>query len=96
VHMPDPFLDVQADWTLRRLAPDCSRVELADLPRLRDEAKLLRAMGGETANVHLGTPQPDIAAHLAHQPRNWLIDAAKATAKAVVEDWRDWTQEHAG
>lgn len=90
VHMPDPFLDVQTGWTVRRLAPDCSRVELTDLPRIRDEAKLLRAMGWETANVHLGTPRRDVAAHLAHQPRNWLNDAAKAMAKAVVEDWRDW------
>jgi hypothetical protein len=90
VRMPDPFLDVQTDWIVRRLAPDCSRVELTDLPRVRDEAKLLRAMGWETANLHLGTPNRRLAEHLARQRKNWLYDAAKTMAQAVVQDWRDW------
>ena len=54
----DPFVRLRANWIGRRLAPDCSRVELSNMPTERDESKLLRAMGFETANVHLGTRRP--------------------------------------
>src|SRR5262249_6436619 len=54
VRCPDPFLEVRKGWIVRRLAPDCSRVELAMLPKGHDEHKLLEAMGRETANIHLG------------------------------------------
>jgi hypothetical protein len=53
----DPFVRLRGSWIVRRLAPDCSRVELASMPKERDESRLLRAMGFETANVHLGTPR---------------------------------------
>jgi hypothetical protein len=90
VHMHDPFLTIQPDWIVRRLAPDCSRVELTDLPRVRDEMKLLRAMGWETANLHLGTPGVSIRKHLPSLRKAWLIEAAKQMAQAVIEDWREW------
>ena len=55
VRVADPFLQVHAGWVVRRLAPDCSRVELAKVAGMRDERKLLWTMGWETANVHLGS-----------------------------------------
>jgi len=55
IRCPDPFLDLRKGWIVRRLAPDCSRVELTMLPKGHDEYKLLEAMGRETANVHLGS-----------------------------------------
>ena len=55
VRCRDPFLAVKRRWIVRRLAPDCARIELADLPREHDTVRLLQAMGWETANVHLGT-----------------------------------------
>lgn len=51
----DPFTQVQGHWIMRRLAPDCIRVELTTLLDTDTEAKLLDAMGKETANVHLGS-----------------------------------------
>ena len=51
----DPFVQLRGHWIVRRLAPDCSRIELASLPTERDEARLLHAMGWETANIHLGS-----------------------------------------
>ena len=51
----DPFVQLRGQWIVRRLAPDCSRIELASLPAERDEARLLHAMGWETANIHLGS-----------------------------------------
>jgi hypothetical protein len=55
VRCRDPFVRLEKRWIVRRLAPDCSRIELAALPRERDETRLLHAMGWETANVHLGS-----------------------------------------
>jgi uncharacterized protein (DUF2252 family) len=95
VRVPDPFFRIDGGWVMRRLAPDCSRIELSDIPRVRDEKKLLRAMGFETANLHLGTPgaRARIAAHLARQPERWLEDAANAMAQAVTRDWRSWVRQ---
>ena len=58
----DPFVRLRGRWIVRRLAPDCSHVELSSMPRERDESKLLHAMGFETANVrpgHAGRCQTD-------------------------------------
>src|SRR5579863_7903943 len=57
VRCRDPFVRLQRRWIVRRLAPDCSRIELSALPKERDEIRLLSAMGFETANVHMGTPK---------------------------------------
>jgi hypothetical protein len=62
------------------------------LPRLRDELRLLEAMGRETANLHLGS-RPTIAAvraDLARRPKKWLFIAAKRMAEATIADWRAW------
>ena len=89
---PDPFVHLVGRWIVRRLAPDCSRVELSHLPKERDETKLLQAMGFETANVHLGTPRavPRIVQDLRRRPRHWLHEASAAMVKATVEDWQEW------
>jgi len=88
----DPFVHLKGRWIVRRLAPDCSRVELSHMPEERDETKLLRAMGFETANVHLGTPRSTraIVRDLSTRPRHWLHAAAAAMVKATTEDWREW------
>jgi hypothetical protein len=92
VRVPDPWVQLCGPWLLRRLAPDCSRIELASLPKDRDELKLLHAMGRETANVHLGD-QPAIAAVRAdfeRRPSKWLRKAAEAMAAATEDDWKQW------
>ncbi len=92
VRVPDPFAKVTARWTVRRLAPDCARVLLADLPHDRDERRLLAAMGAEVANVHLGTlgAQATIGADLAARTGRWLEKAAMRMLKLVVADWKSW------
>ncbi|HKT74238.1 MAG TPA: DUF2252 family protein [Steroidobacteraceae bacterium] len=92
VRVVDPYLRVEEGWVVRRLAPDCSRVELADLAGTRDECKLLWMMGWETANVHLGTArQRDaILRDLARRKRGWLLTAARAMRTATIADWRAW------
>src|SRR5258708_39083009 len=74
----DPWVAfAKGGWLVRRLAPYCSRIELSQLPKLRDEAKLLYAMGFETANIHWGTPTeiPAIRKDL-HPRRASLLDQA--------------------
>jgi len=88
VRCPDPFVRFQKRWIVRRLAPDCSRIELSALPKERDEIRLLHAMGWETANVHLGSVKPaTLAADLKKRPRGWLLDAARKMQKAVMADF---------
>jgi uncharacterized protein (DUF2252 family) len=88
----DPFVALKGRWVVRRLAPDCSRVELTHMPKERDETSLLLAMGFETANVHLGTKGASarILSDLRRRPRHWLHEAAAAMAKATSDDFREW------
>jgi hypothetical protein len=91
VRHPDPFLRVRRRWIIRRLAPDCSRIDLAALPRIRDELGLLHAMGAETANVHLGSARARLLrADLRTRPAGWLKHAAARMYKVVLTDWRAW------
>jgi hypothetical protein len=88
----DPFVRLKGRWIVRRLAPDCTRVELASMPKERDESKLLHAMGFETANVHWGTPRAikAIIRDLSKRPADWLHIAAANMVKVTIADWRDW------
>jgi hypothetical protein len=91
VRSVDPWVKVRRRWIVRRLAPDCSRVELSELPEEREETRLLRAMGWETANVHLGSRSAHaLLVDLAARPDDWLHHAAKAMLAAVAEDWEAW------
>jgi Uncharacterized protein conserved in bacteria (DUF2252) len=94
VRSVDPWVKVRRRWIVRRLAPDCSRIELGDLPQERDEARLLHAMGWETANVHLGSSSAHaLLADLASREGAWLHHAAEVMVAAVKEDWEAW-REH--
>lgn len=88
----DPFVHLKGRWIVRRLAPDCSRVELTSIPKEREESRLLHAMGFETGNVHLGTPRAvkSILHDLSQRPADWLHIAATNMVKATTEDWRNW------
>jgi len=92
IRCPDPFLTVRKGWLVRRLAPDCSRVELTALPKDRDEYKLLEAMGMETANVHLGSKQliAKVKRDLGRRPKGWLHAGAEALVQATTKDWQQW------
>jgi hypothetical protein len=91
VRCPDPFVELRGRWIVRRLAPDCSRIELSSLPAKHDPIRLLHAMGFETANVHLGSREARImSADLKSRKPNWLLKAASAMAACVRADWEDW------
>jgi hypothetical protein len=92
VRCRDPFVRVQKRWIVRRLAPDCSRIELSALPKERDEQRLLHAMGFETANVHLGSIKARaLNLDLRKRPRGWLYQAARNMEKAVLADFAEYS-----
>jgi hypothetical protein len=88
----DPFVRLKGSWIVRRLSPDCSRVELISLAARRDETKLLHAMGFETANVHLGTPKAakDILKDLKARPIHWLHAASEHMVEDLGKEWQQW------
>lgn len=92
VHSGDPSVVADNGWTVRRLAPDCSRVEFSDLPSNTNAEVLLRAMGIEAANVHMGTEGAArrIAADLKKRGDNWLFDAVRVMTNSVRADHEDW------
>jgi hypothetical protein len=91
----DPYVKLKGKWIVRRLAPDCSRIEISDLPKERDETALLHAMGFETANVHLGSRKARaIQADLKKRGEAWLATAAEEMVKAVTKDWDEWRETH--
>jgi len=97
VRAHDPFLRTQGAWILRRLSPHCSRVGLSQMPRWREEQKLLRTMGYELANVHLGTrgASARIQADLHRRKPRWLRQSAEAMAEATLADWKEWKRKTA-
>ena len=92
VRCRDPFVHLEGSWIVRRLSPDCSRIELASLPKERDEYRILYNMGWETANVHLGTPRAtrNVTRDLTRRPSRWLHTNAKTITKVLNRDWKDW------
>lgn len=97
VRAPDPFLRTQGAWILKRLSPHCSRIELKQMPRWRDEQKLLWMMGYELANVHLGTrgARARIRADLRRHKPKWLRQSAERMAEATLADWKEWKRKTA-
>lgn len=98
VRCNDPFLTVKPGWIVRRLAPDCSRVELSSVPSRKDQAEWLSAMGWETANIHLGSARAakEIPADLARRPGEWLRDAARAMVEVVRREQLEWAASFRG
>jgi len=94
VRAHDPFQKTIGRWIIRRLSPDSNPVEIACLPKKRDEEVLLYAMGAEAANVHLGSKGrgKDILKDLHKRKSNWLRSASKTMAQAIEKDWKDYRQ----
>src|SRR5208283_3697506 len=92
---PDPFVQLRGRWIVRRLSPHCSRIELSTLKAQGEESRLLRAMGFETANIHLGSTsaRKPILRHIQRQKARWLHKATLEMAEAIREDWTSWKKQ---
>jgi hypothetical protein len=98
IRSPDPFFQVHDNWLLRQLAPDIAKIEL---PKDQHDARLalapdmLRFMGWETANIHIGSRSPeylmDRVGRLQREVgKHWLTDAAEKMRACTVEDFEQW------
>jgi len=85
----DPVLKVYEGWVVRGLAPDRCRIELDELGPERDETRMMRAMGREVANIHLGTRAAvkNVLADLKERKKNWLVKYADRMVGVTLEDW---------
>jgi Uncharacterized protein conserved in bacteria (DUF2252) len=92
VRILDPHVHFAEHWVVRRLAPDCSHIEIQTLPEDREEERLLYYMGWETANIHFGSPKAISAVKrdIAKRKGRWLHKAAKSMLKAILDDWGVW------
>jgi hypothetical protein len=88
---PDASLRIGDGWVLRRLAPWADRIELADLHKRAEAAALLRAMGAETANLHLASSGPvELGALTDRAARRWLAKSAERMLMDTTTDWQLW------
>ena len=93
----DPYFHVHEHWLVRRLAPDCTKIPLTELPTRRDEHTLLYCMGYEVGNVHLGSKgaRATVAKDLKKRKRRWLYDAAREMRNLIRKDFLDWRSSRA-
>jgi hypothetical protein len=100
VRSPDPWLQVHDRWLVRQLAPDAIKIEL---PASKEDSRLvlapalLRAMGFETANVHLGSRSPgDLQVAMDRLRRDlgqdWLATATGRMEKVTRKDHLAWVK----
>ena len=92
VRSHDPYQRVVKGWIVRRLSPDSNPIEIEDLPKSRDEAALLNAMGKEVANVHLGskTRVKSVLKDFRGRRAKWLRRAGKEMARVMEREWKTY------
>jgi hypothetical protein len=91
---PDPWIQLNKKWSVRRLSPDSIKINLDSFKGTKDELVLLQSMGCETANVHLAndstvvkTIQEDLGKRGSVE---WLLNAANKMAKSTQQDFEQW------
>jgi len=95
---PDPYFQVHDHWLIRRFAPDVAKIELPESqndPRLPLADDMVRFMGAETANIHLGSRSgADLEQKLQRLERSvnrhWLVEASEAMAACTESDHATW------
>jgi hypothetical protein len=98
IRSPDPWYQIRQGWVIRLLAPDAVKVDLKKLGKQVNEDSfartLLKAMGWEAANIHLGSKEgPKLLRRLENlqsTERAWLQNAAERMRDAVKDDFKTW------
>lgn len=96
IRVPDPYFQVHDCWMIRQLAPDIAKIEMPvdpDDKRLALAPALLRLMGQETANVHLGSfSRADLEKRLKELDRDqrWFIAATELMSANTRADYTAW------
>ena len=88
----DPWYRLQDNLIVRRLSPNNRKIEAEaeGVPLLAPD--MLRAMGLELANVHLGTMDRSeaIRRDLKSREAGWLVASAKQAAAAITHELANW------
>ncbi len=99
VRSPDPYLWADGPWVVRRLAPDCSRIEFTTVKTRTGQEDLLGAMGSEIANVHLGSGPLRARAvlrDLSRRDAGWLHAGSRVMEAATRKDFDAWRRAARG
>jgi hypothetical protein len=100
VRDPDPHFQVHDAWLVRQLAPDVAKIEMPKNDRDKRLAlapALLRLMGRETANIHLGSRSPDVLEKLLKgldRDGRWFPTATERMAACTRKDHAEWAKRY--
>jgi hypothetical protein len=89
---PDPWYGVADDTVVRRLSPSSRKIEADEAAEVLLDPRMLRIMGHELANLHLGSGnrRAAIDRDLGGRGRIWLYRAAADAAAFVVGEQEEW------
>ncbi len=93
-----PHVSLAGQWLIRPIMSETGRIEISELRELApesvgavDQKRLLRAMGFETANVHVLYGQPDRLRQASAQLTASKLEAAgEKMAEATLADFKTW------
>ena len=100
VRDPDPHFQVHDAWLVRQLAPDIAKIEMPKNERDKRLAlapALLRLMGRETANIHLGSRSRDALEKLLKgldRDELWFPTATERMAACTRKDHAEWAKHY--
>jgi len=91
-HSLDPWYRVDTGLVMRRLSPNNRKIEAEGLAGKLVAGEILRLMGLELANLHLGVAdkREAILRDLRRRKKGWLAQAAQRAAKACRQDFKAW------
>jgi hypothetical protein len=98
--LPDPHFQVHDKWLIRELAPDIAKIEMPENERDKRLAlapDLLRLMGHETANIHLGSRTQDSLEQLLNEldeDERWFPAATERMVASTHKDHADWARHN--
>jgi len=102
IRISDPYFQVHDRWLIRQLAPDVAKIEMPTKPadkRLVLAPALLRLMGREIANIHLGSfGGRYLEKQLTELDRDqrWFASATQQMVASTRADHRTWARHEAG
>ena len=100
IRVPDPYFQVHDQWLIRQLAPDIAKI---DMPASRRDKRLalapalLRLMGHETANIHLGSRSREALETLLNgldQDAMWFPTATERMTECTRKDHAEWATRY--
>lgn len=88
----DPWFKLNGRIAVRRLSPNNRKIEADKAVALLLMPDMLRVMGFEIANVHVGTRPSwaEISRDLSKRRGGWLAASANRAVEAVARDYADW------